>query len=102
MKFEPHCSSEIVMICVSSCLNWHGYDRVIEGLRIYYETFHDIVVKLNLVGDGPELKHYKELASEYKLEPYVVFYGNLYGLKLDEVYLNSHVALDAMGRHRVG
>lgn len=102
LTYQPRCSNEIVMMCVSSCLNWHGYDRAIEGLRIYYEKNRDIRVLLHIVGDGPELNHYKAMTSEYGLEPYVNFCGNLYGAELDEVYRNSHVALDAMGRHRVG
>ncbi len=96
--------NKMTMICVSSCVDWHGYDRVIDGMKLYYkkELPERLIVCLNIVGDGPKVMDYKKQVSEYDLEKYVVFWGNLAGEELDRVYQESDIALDAMGRHRVG
>ncbi len=102
IKHTKRNKNEITLICVSSCVRWHGYDRVIEGLHRYYEGEHAVLIRLYIVGEGPETGYYKELVSKYNLQSKVIFYGSLYGKELDEVYMKSDIALDAMGRHRVG
>lgn len=89
-------------ICVSSCAYWHGYDRFIKGINDYYNGQHSVTVYLHVVGEGPALSEYKQLVSQNSLDNYVKFYGNLRGKELDRVYNQADIALDAMGRHRVG
>lgn len=95
-------NSGINFICVSSCAYWHGYDRFIKGMIDYYNGDYSEEVYLHIVGDGPVLPEYKQLVKDYSLEKYVKFYGNLRGEKLDFIYKKADIALDAMGRHRVG
>lgn len=93
-------STDINLIAVALFDVWHGYDRVIRGLKNYYEGSPEQNVILHLVGDGPALKNYRQLVHEFKLNQKVRFYGKLSGASLDEIYQISDIALDAMGRHR--
>lgn len=89
-------------IAVSACDVWHGYDRVIEGMRRYYRTEPSGRFDFHIVGSGSETGHYEKLVKEYGLEKYVHFYGVKVGADLDEIYNQCDVAFDALGRHRVG
>lgn len=102
ISFNKRDKHHVTMICVSSCVKWHGYDRVIEGMREYYKKNKEVIVRLKIVGEGPELSFYKQLVNKYNLCPYVDFYGNVTGDDLNKLYNEADIALDAMGRHRVG
>ena len=93
----------INMICVSSCVKWHGYDRLIKGLNNYYRSKNiDFNVNLFIVGDGPETCVYKDMIKEYNLEEHVFMMGCLYGDQLNDLYSKCDIAIDSLGRHRVG
>lgn len=81
---------------------WHGYDRVIKGLKDYYDSKIDLKVYFHLVGDGPELANLKKMVSEYNLEDYVIFYGMKTGQELVELIDMSHIGIGSLGMHRAG
>lgn len=93
---------EINVLAIATFEEWHGYDRFIKGLGLYYSKNYDIDIKLHLVGDGPSIKNYKKLVNEFNIEKYVKFYGFKTGKELEEIYNTIDIALDAMGRHRGG
>lgn len=93
---------EIQMISVSTMRFWHGYDRLIEGLKKYYESDPGIQVKVHMVGFGPEEKRYREMVENYHLTQYVVFYGKKTGKELDDIYNLADVGLEGFGFHRKG
>lgn len=90
------------MIAVAQFSFWHGYERVLEGLRDYYAPGGGRKLVLHLVGDGPELEKYKALSAQYGLGEHVVFHGPLSGDKLTEVFGLSDIALCSLAAHRVG
>lgn len=95
----------ITMIGVAYMQRQHGYERVIEGLKKYYqqqtgEKKEEIV--LYLVGDGPEKKKYQKLVSKYGLEKYVSFFPIMTGQELDNLYNEADIALIAFGMYKVG
>jgi len=94
----------INLVACSSLYYWHGYDRVIEGMKSYYRTKHESepCVYFHIVGSGEEEEKYKMMVKKYDLEDYVFLYGNLYGADLDNVYNKCDIGLDSMGRHRSG
>ena len=94
--------NEIHMIAVSGCYFWHGYDRLIKGLTIYYaKESVDCRVYFHLVGEGKCLEEYKNLAEEGNLlNKYVFFHGRLVGQELDALYNMCDVAIDCLGCHR--
>lgn len=94
--------NEIHLICVSGCFFWHGYDRVIEGLRRYYdESKQKENVILHIVGEGTCLDEYKDMARQYGLlDDKVFFYGTKAGVELDEIYNKCDIAIECLGSHR--
>lgn len=81
---------------------WHGYDRIIEGLRAYYSKNTKIKVLLTLVGDGNEdvKNNLIKLVKDYNLESYVKFIGNTSGAALDTLFDQCDLAIGCLGCHR--
>lgn len=92
------------MIAVAFMQRQHGYERIIEGLRQYYDTdaSRDYRVELNLVGDGPEKPLYQKLVRKYHLEEQVHFYPTLTGQELDDLYDENDLGLVGFGMYKVG
>lgn len=81
----------------------HGYERIIEGLNDYYQRKNQkYVIRLLLVGNGPEKERYLELVKKYHLEKYVEFYTTISGKELDEIYDKSDIALASFGMYKLG
>ncbi|MDE7017871.1 MAG: glycosyltransferase [Lachnospiraceae bacterium] len=94
---------QITLIGVAHMQSHHGYERIIEGMRDFYQKKdRKHTVSLLLVGDGPEKMHYQSLAQKYGLEEYVKFYPTLSGQQLDEMYDKSDIALASFGTYKKG
>lgn len=94
--------NEIHLISVSLTMSCHGYDRLIEGLHDYYSTGGDVNVVYHLVGEGDEIKRYKELVAKYGIEKYVLFHGFKSGSDLDALYEKADIAFNSIAIHRIG
>lgn len=94
----------IHIIAVSSMREWHGYERMIEGLHNYYSD--DIGMKANfilhLVGNGREYNKYKNLVETYGLHEHIVMEGAMHGEPLDALYEKCALGVDSLARHRSG
>ena len=88
------------VISVSKTAYWHGIDRFIVGLSQYIKEGGKTRVTLHIVGEGPETEKLKKLTSELDVEHSVIFYGELWGEKLDEVFKVCSVALSSIAIHR--
>ncbi|MCQ2451093.1 MAG: glycosyltransferase, partial [Clostridia bacterium] len=95
---------DINLIAVALVQNDHGYDRIIEGLNIYYKNKQSDQpnVYFNIVGNGPAIPNLKELTEKYNLSDYVVFHGAKYGEELDKLFCNNNLAASILGGHRSG
>ncbi|MBL7830110.1 MAG: glycosyltransferase [Saprospiraceae bacterium] len=80
---------------------WHAYERIIEGMKIYYQSEQKVKVIFDVVGQGGELQKYIELVKAYGLEQYVKFHGYRTGKELDEICSSSHLAVASLGMHRI-
>lgn len=100
-KYKQRISDEINIIAIATMKLWHGYDRFIEGLNIYYKNGGKKKVILHLVGNGEEIPKYKNMVNEYCLKDNVIFYGDKYGEKLDVLYEYCDIALQGLGAHRI-
>ena len=106
LYIRPSLTDEFRIITVASIAFWHGIDRLIEGIHIYYTNRTSVsmkyMVKLYVVGGGDEkeINLLKELVSKYKISDLVTFTGPLTGEKLDEIFLKCHVAIGCLGCHR--
>lgn len=92
----------INLIAVALFAEWHGYDRVIEGMYQDIEIVRNNSIHLHLVGSGKVLGKYKKMVEKYGLSEFVHFYGKKDGTELDDIYDTADIGLDSMGRHRAG
>ncbi|MDE1549882.1 glycosyltransferase [Jeotgalibaca caeni] len=98
-----HSADTVNIIGVSSMREWHGYERFILGMRNYYDNnFINRDIILHLVGNGSEIKKYKQLVEENNLSDYVHFYGVKSGQELDDIYNLCDLGIDSLARHRTG
>lgn len=89
-------------IAVANISWWHGYDRFIEGMRLYYRNGGNRQIVFHLVGDGSDLLKLKRLVHEYHLDKHVIFYGRQIGKSLDEIYDKCGIAVASLGGYRKG
>lgn len=93
---------EVHLLAVAMFQKHHGYERIIEGMHRYYSSGGNRVVKLLLVGDGPEIGLYQELVEKYDLSRNVKFYGRLQGEPLNELYNSADIGLGTFGFYKIG
>lgn len=93
----------IHLLGVAALCFYHGYDRIIEGLKQYYQSNNSSTkVIFTLIGDGPVLKDYQKLVAEYQLEEYVHLTGRKPFSELDKYYKTADIGIDSLARHRSG
>lgn len=102
MRIPKNTSGEIHLIAVAKFAPWHGFDRIIDGMGMYYQKKPKHIIKFYIVGYGDKNieENYKSRIKQYKLENYVFLLGEKHGKDLDELYNLSDIAIDSMGRHR--
>lgn len=94
--------NEIHLLGVAIFQKHHGYERILEGMNLYYSNGGTRKVKLFLAGDGPETDMYKNLVNKYNLADKVVFCGKLQGEELNEAYNNADIGLGSFGFYKIG
>ncbi|HEX2980092.1 MAG TPA: glycosyltransferase [Anaerolineaceae bacterium] len=97
-----HREGELHLLALACMSYWHGYDRVIEGLRRYYQETRPVKVFLHLVGNAGDdsLQKWKDLARQYNLEEYVFFEGFKSGVDLDQAIDQADIAIGSLGLYR--
>ena len=90
----------IDLLAVALMQPYHGYERLLYGIRQYYDQGGKREFRLHLVGDGPEKKHYEEIVKEQHLEKWVTFYGKKSGLELDELYEQADIGVCTLGGYK--
>ena len=101
-QFEKKNDDSVYMLAVAKMTRWHGYDRVIEGMKEYYKNAAETKVYFYLVGpegDGT-LSSYRKMVSDYGLENYVLFEGPKFGDDSNEYFNKSDTAFATLGTHR--
>ncbi|GFN29857.1 glycosyltransferase [Paenibacillus xylaniclasticus] len=94
----------INLICVATFDYWHGYDRLLEGLKNYYAADardRNQQVHIHMVGNG-NVKPLEDLTAQYGLGCYVTFHGVLLGQELDQLFDEMDIAIGNLGFHRRG
>ena len=94
---------KIVLIAVSTMQYWQGYERILYGMHLYYQTGGKYDFKIKFVGDGPEKKYYEELTAKYKLQLHVEFVGRIEVFekeKLDYQYALSDIGIGTLGLYK--
>ena len=92
--------SVVRIISVSNEYPYHGYDRLLKGIRNYYNAGGTRKIEVHFV--GVFLESTKKLTDELDLTDMVVFHGKQFGEALDELYNHSDIGIGALAHHRVG
>lgn len=90
----------IHLLAVAMMAPWHGYDRLIEGLKLYYQKKGTEDVVLHLVGQGVESGRYHELIESGRLSNHVIEHGKMFGGELDALYNLADIGVGSLGVHR--
>ena len=98
-KREPVKSDKIHILCLANMRDYHGYDRVIEGLAVYPDKDRVIVDFVGRDADGC-LSRWKELAHEKGLDSYICYHGPVYGEGLDELFDLADVGMGCLAGFR--
>ncbi|AGT42705.1 glycosyltransferase [Treponema pedis] len=93
--------SGLNLIAVANFNQWHGYDRLIEGLNEYCKSKLSGKVYISFVGDGPDLENYKRKVIDYDLRDFIFFHGSLSGEDLDAEFNKADLAICSLGCHRI-
>lgn len=91
-------SKRICIMCCADFNYWHGYDRLLYGLKRYRDK-KDIYIYF--VGDGREKDSLVDLTRTLSLEKTVTFLGCLTGSGLDDIFNRCHIAIGSIGLHRL-
>ncbi|MEX5686808.1 hypothetical protein [Pseudomonas silesiensis] len=97
----------IALIGVAALEEWHGYDRVIQGISDYYKkrkcvTTQPMKVSFIVVGSGGAELRLKTMAHELGVSEYINFKGTLHGQALTDVFNKANIAVSSLGVHRKG
>ena len=90
------------LLGVASLAKWHGYDRVLRGLREVLDRQTDVVPHVSFAGHGPATTELEELCASLGLDEHVTFHGMTTGAALDELFDQSDIAIASLGMHRIG
>lgn len=90
----------IHLCAVALFKEWHGYERLIEGVNTYYKEKGEKNLIFHFAGEGSALPEYKELVKKYSLEEHFVFHGYCENKDLDEIYNLCSIALGSFGMYK--
>ena len=98
----PHIGINMVM--VANVAESHGCDRVIEGLRLYYQQEQAQEVNFHIVGGGDASVCQKiaKMVQEYGLSQHVLLHSPMSGNALAAIYNICDVGVCSMGAYRKG
>lgn len=80
---------------------WHGIDRLVKGLKHYYENDGAKNIHVHLVGDGGAISEIKNEVEKYHLQANFSFYGSLMPSEIDPIYAKCQMAVSSLGMHRL-
>ncbi len=108
-NYAKACSQKISdtlrLVSVANFEDWHGIDRVIEGMRAFYSSKKsDIVVRLDLIGpiEGSVYQRITHLINKYGLQQNVFIHGRLEPAEYQALLVDSHIAIGSVAMHRAG
>lgn len=100
-KLKTKKFKELKLIAVAGMFARHGYERLLYGMINYYKKgSYDVIVRLAMVGIGPELENYKKITMENDIDQFVEFCGVKSGRELDALFNESDIAVAALGMYK--
>ena len=99
---ERRQDDKINLLIVALMQPYHGYERLLYGLKQYYENGGKRKIICHLVGEGPEKAAYEKIAKENGLKKNVIFYGKKGGNELTEIYNRVDLGICSLGCYKKG
>lgn len=96
-------SKSLHFIGVAEIHYWHGFDRFLKGMHLYYQTPVDYKIYFHIVGSPTAEREQKEIIDYIKekyLEEYVILHGRQYGTELDKLFDLADIGVGSLARHR--
>lgn len=94
--------STLHVIGVANLMDYHGFDRVVAGLRRQLVRIDEGRIELHFVGPNTTaMEKMKRKVLEGGLKTSVFFHGAKTGAELDELFDRCHIAVGTLGWHRV-
>ena len=90
----------IHLLIVTLMMRHHGFERIIEGLHLYYQNGGMRNIQIDFVGDGRERSYYESLVNNYQLGKQIIFHGMKGGDELDIFYEKADFGVAAMGLYK--
>ena len=100
VRCPHHKSSSIELLAVANLNKGDGYERVIEGINIYYQKGGTYNFHFNIIGDGLEKNNYIKTIKEYGLEKSIQCCGIKRGKELDWYYDNADIGISPFGLYK--
>lgn len=96
--------NQIHLLGLSSMFAFHGFDRLLCGLKTYYLSEKSTKVFFHIVGDdiGGERRKYEDFVNQNNLSEYVRFYDKKVGNELDTLCNTMDIAVGSLGMYRIG
>lgn len=91
---------EINLIAVSFESAVHGYDRVLRGIRKYYDEGGKRSIHFHIVGST--MSSTRSMIKKLSLEDRCFAYGPLANSALDEIYNKANIGVGCLANHRIG
>ena len=98
-QYNGNCD-DINLIAVSFESPVHGYDRVLKGIRNYYDGGGTRKIMFHIV--GTTLNSTDNLIKKLNLEDICIKYGPKSGIELDRIYNNANIGIGCLANHRIG
>ena len=93
--------TSINLLGVAMLAKWHGYDRLIEGIGIYYIKGGTEDIHFYIIGSkGQIADEYKQLADKYNISDRIHLEGIKSGTELDYYFDIADVAIGCLACHR--
>jgi glycosyltransferase involved in cell wall biosynthesis len=92
---------EFHILGLANVQHWHGFDRVISGLKMYSGQ-DEFPVFFHIVGKGDALAALRQECIAAGLEMQVIFHGPKYGAELQDFFERCHIGISSLGMHRIG
>ncbi|SEG16755.1 Glycosyltransferase involved in cell wall bisynthesis [Butyrivibrio sp. Su6] len=98
-EFNP---DSLVIIGVAGMQIWHGFDRIIEGLSLYYKKeVEKPRITFIGIGEGPYKEKWIQLAENHGVSEYVKFLGAKSGDELEKLYNDADLGIGSLGIYHV-
>lgn len=87
---------ELVLISVATERPYHAFNRLIHGIKQYYDNGGEQNIKLYMVGTYKNKT--RKMVADLKLQEHVFFVGEMYGTELDGFFDEADLAVGTFGK----